>query len=588
MAATLDIRAPRLEALVAVVCLVAVAAGVAVLALTPDATRLPPGGRAVPVLAVVVGWTSTGVGAFTWLRRPDNASGPLMAAFGLASMVSVLSISDSPALYLISALVDPLAAAVFVHLLLAFPTGRLDGRASRFVVAAFYVTTLGTRIVALLFGARPGDEDCADCPENLLQVASRQGIADAAETVNNVVGAALVVAALVLLVRRWRAASRFERRGYAPLLAAGSVVLSLGALSVATQASDASDGLQKATQLVFIGTFATLPAAYLAGLARTRFFRGAAVSGLIGRLTAEGGAVEDVLADALGDPSLVVAYWLPDRGRFADRRGHALTVPEDATEVVHQGRRVGAIVHDATLHHDPELLRAAAGAAALALENDRLEVELRARVEALRASRARIVEVGDEERRRLGRDLHDGAQQRLVSLLIELRMARDRWESKPELSRTLVDSALENAGAAVKELRELAAGIHPAILSQRGLDAGVESLASRSTVPVEVDVQLEERLPAPIETAAYFVVAEALTNVAKYAGATYARVVARRLGGSAVVEIRDDGSGGAEIGAGSGLRGLEDRVGAVGGTLELESPPGRGTVVRARFPLAAE
>jgi signal transduction histidine kinase len=231
-------------------------------------------------------------------------------------------------------------------------------------------------------------------------------------------------------------------------------------------------------------------------------------------------------------------------------------------------------------------MRAVVGAAGLALENERLEVELRARLQALRASRARIVAVGDAERRRLGRDLHDGAQQRLISLLLDLQLARERWEQEPDSSRDLVDRALESARAAVEELRDLASGIHPAVLSQRGLDAALESLATRSPVPVELDVVLDERLPSATETAAYFVVAEALTNVAKYAEATYASVMVRRENGDAVVEVRDDGVGGADAAGGTGLLGLGDRVGALDGTIELDSPRGEGTVVRARIPLA--
>ena len=234
---------------------------------------------------------------------------------------------------------------------------------------------------------------------------------------------------------------------------------------------------------------------------------------------------------------------------------------------------------------EPGALREAAAAASLALENARLEVELRARLEALRASRARLVEAGDAERRRLGRDLHDGAQQRLVALMIELQLARERFESDPPGARELVDSAFANAQAAVGELRDLAAGIHPAVLAQRGLDAALESLRTRATFPVELESELDERLPSPVETAAYFVVAEALTNVAKYASATYARVEVRRENGAAVIDIRDDGVGGAAIGSGTGLSGLIDRVGALDGTLEVESPPGEGTLVRARFPL---
>ena len=253
------------------------------------------------------------------------------------------------------------------------------------------------------------------------------------------------------------------------------------------------------------------------------------------------------------------------------------------TEIGHGGRRVGALVHAAALRDEPELLGEAASTAALAIENGRLEAELRARLEALRASRARIVEAGDAERRRLTRDLHDGAQQRLVSLKIDLQLARERVDEPA--ARELLDRAVANADAAVEELRDLASGIHPAVLAQRGLDAAIEALATRSPVPVEFETELGGRLPSAVETAAYFVIAEALTNVAKYAGATHARVDVRRTGAELVVEVQDDGAGGAVLDGGSGLRGLADRVGALDGSLEVESAPGAGTLVRARVPL---
>jgi signal transduction histidine kinase len=320
---------------------------------------------------------------------------------------------------------------------------------------------------------------------------------------------------------------------------------------------------------------------------RTRFFRTTTVARLIEQLTRDPRGVREALAAALGDPTLAVAYWLPERG-YVDRDGHELPPAGEGrvlTAIDHEGRRVGALVHATAVSETPELLDDASAAAALALENARLEVELRARLEALRASRARLVEAGDAERRRLGRDLHDGAQQRLVALMIELQLARERFTDDPAGARELVDSAFANAQAAVGELRDLASGIHPAVLSQRGLDAALESLASRAPVPVELESSLSDRLPIAVETAAYFVVAEALTNVAKYAEATHARVEVRRENGCAVVAIRDDGIGGAEAAGGSGLRGLGDRVGALDGTLEVSSPPGAGTLVRARIPL---
>ena len=205
--------------------------------------------------------------------------------------------------------------------------------------------------------------------------------------------------------------------------------------------------------------------------------------------------------------------------------------------------------------------------------------------EQLAASRARILNAGYEERRRLGRDLHDGAQQELVNVVIDLQLAQKRWSGEPERARGLVDAALEHARAAIDDLRELAAGIHPAVLTDRGLGAALETLAGRSRVPVELDADLDRRLPMPVETTAYFVVAEALTNVGKYAQASRAAVAARLVGERLEVEVRDDGVGGADAAAGTGLRGLADRVSALQGTLRVHSPPQGGTLVRAEIPL---
>ena len=206
--------------------------------------------------------------------------------------------------------------------------------------------------------------------------------------------------------------------------------------------------------------------------------------------------------------------------------------------------------------------------------------------EQLSASRARIVEAGYEERRRLGRDLHDGAQQELVSALISLKTAQQRWDEAPEQARDLVEAALEQMQAGIRDLRDLAAGIHPSVLTDRGLLAALEALASRSPLPVELGELPAQRLPAPVETSAYFVVAEALTNAAKHARASHVEVNVPVADGAATVEVRDDGAGGADASAGSGLRGLADRVNALGGKLEVDSPPGAGTTVRARIPVA--
>ena len=212
--------------------------------------------------------------------------------------------------------------------------------------------------------------------------------------------------------------------------------------------------------------------------------------------------------------------------------------------------------------------------------------ELRERVEELSGSSARIVDAADAERRRIERDLHDGAQQRLVALSLNLGLARQKLDSDPKGARETIDAAHREARLALEELRELARGIHPSVLTDRGLPAALEALATRSAVPVELDVELLARLPERLEAAAYFVVSEALANVAKYAHATHASVTVRDHDGHALVEVRDDGVGGADPAGGSGLRGLADRVTAVGGRIELASPAGEGTLLRAELPLA--
>jgi signal transduction histidine kinase len=304
-----------------------------------------------------------------------------------------------------------------------------------------------------------------------------------------------------------------------------------------------------------------------------------------------GAPVRETLAQSLGDRTLSIAYWLPDRQAFVDERGYPVPLPEPGsdrawTAVDYDGRRVAAIVHDASLEATPELVQAAAAAASLALDNERLKADLRARVEELRASRVRIVEASNSARRRLERDLHDGAQQQLVAMAVELRLLRSRVGADPEVTG-LIDRIEAKLGAALEELRELARGIHPMILTERGLAPALESLAERAPLKIDCEIELPSRPPASAEAVAYFVVAEALTNVLKYAQTDKATIGAHYEGDDLVVEMRDDGVGGADASQGTGLQGLRDRVGALDGTLDVVSSPGAGTLVRARIPCPA-
>jgi signal transduction histidine kinase len=312
--------------------------------------------------------------------------------------------------------------------------------------------------------------------------------------------------------------------------------------------------------------------------------------GLLAPRVGASGPVREILAESLGDRSVAIAYWLPDREAFVDEAGRPVELPEPGsgrawTAVELEGRRVAAIVHDAALDTSSELVQAAAAASSLAIDNERLKADLRARLAELRVSRQRIVEAADDARRRIERDLHDGAQQQLLALALELRVLRSRVNGDD--TATLVDGLSQRLDVALGELRELARGIHPALLTQSGLGPAITSLAERSLAPVHAQVEIEGRLPAPVESAAYFVVAEALTNVARYAHASHAAVEVRRDGDELLVVVSDDGVGGADVAAGSGLRGLQDRLAAVDGTLRIDSPADGGTRLEARIPWSA-
>ena len=295
-----------------------------------------------------------------------------------------------------------------------------------------------------------------------------------------------------------------------------------------------------------------------------------------------------LLSKTLRDPSLELVYWVEQFECYADADGQRVELPAAAsgrvaTRIDSGGRRVAALIHDAALTYEPQLLEVVCAAANVALERERLHAELQSRIEELAGSRARVVEAGDEARRRIERDLHDGAQQRLVSLSIQLRMTEARVKSDPDTALKFVAAAREEVSKSLEELRELARGIHPAVL-QYGLDTALDSLAERSPVPVHVSVDVPERLPDAVELAAYFVACEALANVAKYAQASRVAIRVGRSEDLAVIEIADDGIGGADDALGSGLRGLADRVEALGGRLRIVSPPGGGTTLTAEMP----
>jgi signal transduction histidine kinase len=551
---------------------------------------------AKPVTAILgpfIGLSFCGTGVFAWIRRPHNRFGALMTGVGFAWFLAGLTEANDPWVYTLGVYVAPLYIVLVGHMLLAFPSGRLETTAARALIVIAYLTALFVELPFFLLGGDLAGPHNA--PRNAWSLTDSPDSAQVFSTVAQLVAAVLIAWLAVLLYQKRQVASPPQRRAMAPVLWTGVVLMAT--LAVATTGELLSNGskLASSPSLVSLVAFAALPWAFVIGLLRTRYSRAGAVGDLVERLNAqgiEGESLRDALADALGDRSLALAFWSRTSERYVDSHGQPVDLPpatsrsRTVTEIERDAVPVAAIVHDAALLDEPGLVRAAGAAAALALENERLEAELKARVAELQVSRAKVIEVGMAERRALERNLHDGAQQRLVALSLQLGLAKTKLRDDPDVAERILDGARGELASALEELRELARGIHPAILTDRGLAAALEALAGRAPVPVEVEAVPDGRMPMPVEAVAYFVVSESLTNMAKYADAEYATVRVLRENGYAVVEIEDNGIGGADPSAGSGLRGLADRLAALDGRLEVDSPVGVGTTVRARIPCA--
>src|SRR4051812_9543331 len=532
------------------------------------------------VLHNLSGVSFAACGLIAWRRRPDSAIGLMLTVAGFGVLVSaILGQVHSSLAFTLVLLFGELWIAVYAALILSFATGgRLTTRIDVILVEAFIVGLLVLQFAVQLF--LPDER-------NLLLMWPDAGVASALLNVQWGELAVVSLGVVAVTVHRWHAASPPRRRALLPSLG-GSLSAVLFSANLVT--------LIAGSQYVVIvsalnAALLTVPAALLWGLLRSRLARSGLADMFRELGSLRGVRLEAGLAKVLGDPALVLAYRVPGERFYIDGRGRAVALPAPggdraAAPVERDGRERAMLVYDASLEDDPELVAAVAAAAAIALDDARLHAESEDRLAELRASRERIVAAGDAERRRLERNLHDGAQQRLVFVALQLRMIERRIDTEPAAAKRLVTSAGEELSKSLEDLRELARGLHPSVLNH-GLKAALDSLASRSCVPTTVSFNATARLPEPVELAAYFVACEALANVAKYAHATKASVRVSRRDGVAVIEIADDGIGGADETAGSGLQGLADRVAALDGTLRILSPGGAGTVVPADLPCAS-
>ncbi len=573
--------APRPLVLWAIALAGVAAAAVAVLlALTSDHIREPEVHAALQVWGLL-GYVLAGVVA--WWRRPDSRFGMLMIAAGAAWFLTSLSSSNLALPYTVGIAFDLLPAVLFLHVYLAFPNGRLQNSVEWTLVAVGYFTAVAVQLVGMALGGFSSD--------NLLAMTSEADAAYSLLRAQLVVLSGLALAGIVVLAVRRRRAGRPLRRSLALVVDS----FALGLLMIALLFLSAVFGMvsgQIEFETIRRATFFVLglaPLVFLVGLLHARLAR-SAVGELVVELRADPAPrdLRDALARALRDPSLTLAYWLSDYESYADLDGRPVAVPATdgraTTLIDRDGARVAALLHDRALEDEPELLSGVGAAASIALENARLQAELAARLEEVKGSRIRVIEAGESERKRLERDLHDGAQQRLIALSLELKRLEKELGDAP--ARHRLDEAQHEITRSLEELRAVARGLHPAVLTGHGLGVALEQVAARAPVPVRLCVEIDGRLPEQVEIAAYYVVTESLTNIAKHAQATSASVDIARHGDDVFVEIVDDGIGGADSESGSGLRGLADRVEALGGRLRVWTPRGGGTRVQAEIPCA--
>jgi signal transduction histidine kinase len=531
-----------------------------------------PGGLIAADLAL--SWALVGASLLAPERSRWRRPRLLLAIAGALVLGGDLQWLSAPALWTAGLVLELAWLSVIVQLVLTFPDGRAWSSLALVTIGAGYLAAPVGGLVAAFVTADP---------HNVLSTLSSQSAAATVGRMRAGLGLAVLLATIGLVAWRLASVRGVSRRMQAPLLIGAALAFPMTMVWLARLALT-GEGPSTALSAVSTALIGLVPIGFVASIGWSRLRSPHAGDLVVELRTAGELTLRDRLARALGDPSLTLAYRLDD-GRYVDESGQPMSVPDRpdrAVTLLSAGDEVlAALMHDPLLLDETALVESVRATAGLVLENERLAAEVRAQLAEVRASRARLVTAGDEERRRIERDLHDGAQQRLVAVSVTLGMAAGRAD--PALAETL-RHAQDDLEEALAELRALARGIHPTLLQEEGLDAALEALARRVPLPVSVDGSAGSRLRPAIELAAYFVTAEALTNAVKHAGASKATVHLQQTGGRLTVTVGDDGSGGAEMVHGGGLAGLRDRVEALDGALSVHQNPAGGTTIVAELP----
>jgi signal transduction histidine kinase len=531
--------------------------------------------------------------------RPSSAFGTLLLGQTVLVILTSLSGSSVSALYLVGILAGWAAAIGATWLLLAFPAVRPTGSAWIVIWLALAAFVLGELPLILTAPTVPGlpvvGRCLGACPANPALVVGSDRAADAFGHLEETLQALWAVGLLVFMAANFAGATRPHRRTLTPLYAA--FVPFAAAFAANAVAADLGGVTFGAGGLaIFVGTRIVAPLGFVAGLLFARAYAGEALEFMASRLVGRPSvaSVEHLVRRVLDDPQARLVFWLPRREHFVDRHGTRVVLEPEGEGVTwrvfgHGGARMLAVVHDEALSDDPELVDAVGAATVLAFENRRLQQDLLDSVQALRASQRRLVGAASSERRKIERDLHDGVQQKLVALRIQLELALELVEGESVAGNRLAGISA-GFDEALDDLRSVAHGIYPPLLADGGLVAGLQDAARRSTVPVTLEVADVGRFSEDCETAVYYCCLEALQNIDKHAG--YDAVASLRLwreGRTVAFSVSDDGVGfDLRLGIrGAGLTNMADRMGAVGGFLNVKSEPGGGTTVEGRLPVEA-